>query len=167
LLVVAKPIRRPHKHHTRPNRYDYERLHADTAFGALCELASDRLNGLVEEGGADLHLVVRQGADVHPRFHVVAATAVFLEFVRCQTGLVRSVFFAKDFFDTARLEGDMLLDAERLYLYRNRGRLTGPFDCVFAALDAWMTLPCAAGVLMPAPLPSAIESASTARESTR
>lgn len=119
--------------------YDYERLQAENAFGALCLLANDRVNGLVEQGGVELHCVVRQGPEEHPAFHPVAAACVFFEYVRCQTGTAYSVFFAKDFFHATRKEGDLLLDADRMYIYRNGGRLTGPFLSIFEALDAWIT----------------------------
>lgn len=71
-------------------------------------------------------------------FHPIASIAVFQEFVRCQTGIEYKLFFLKDYTDLKRKEGDILYDAEKLYIYKSGGRMTGPFESVFGALDYWM-----------------------------
>jgi hypothetical protein len=96
------------------------------------------VNGLVEKGGVELNTVLKQGAEEHPEFHSVACLAVFLEYVRCQTGQENSIFFPKDFFVLNRRKGDVLVDRDILYLYMNRQELVGPFHCVFETIDYWL-----------------------------
>lgn len=113
-------------------------MQAESAFGALCTLANESVNQLVEKGGVELHSVIAKGPVEYPMFHPIAVISVFLEYVRCQIGNEYRLFFAKDFFSTFRQRGDIFYDSETFFIFKSRQLVIGPFDDVFKALDYWI-----------------------------
>ena len=85
-----------------------------------------------------MHSVIQRGPEEYPEFFPIAVTAVFLEFVRCQTGVEYVLYFAKDHSSMSRKSGDLLYDAEKMFVYQRGGCLVGPFQTVYECLDYWI-----------------------------
>ena len=76
--------------------YDYERINAESAFGALCTIANQSVNSLVEAAGEELQNVVMQGPKKNTEYYDIAGIHVFLEYVRCKCGRTFTVYPLKD-----------------------------------------------------------------------
>ena len=118
--------------------YDYERIGATSPFGALCTVANESLNGLVEKGSAECHVAIEKCHEEHKEFFPCAAMHVFFEYVRCQNKRVYVVYSLKDHKDPSRKPGDVLWDAQHWYILTKAFRLLGPLQCPIETIDLWI-----------------------------
>ena len=116
--------------------YDYERVNAESAFGALCSIANQSVNRLVEIAGVDLHFVLDNDPKENPEYYNIAGIHVFLEYVRCKCARTYVVYPLKDHGDTRRKRGDILYDADLFYI--NNIKLLGPYETVPACINDWI-----------------------------